>query len=584
MATWRRGGTATIRRSLPLLFLLFIPLIADAQTGEITGRVVGGDGGGMPNVAVYLRPIGSSRRAASNNQPENAVTDGDGNFKFTGLAPREYSINVTIGKGYITPPVPASERAPNRAYRPGDHVTFTLVKGGAITGRVTTSTGEPMIGVQVSAVMVKDFDGNPTRDIVIQSGRLRSTDDRGVYRIYGLVPGTYVVFTRGATFGFVISAYDGYAPTYHPSSPRETAAEIAVTIGAEATGVDIRYRGERGRTVSGVVTGPSPVAPNSGTAVLLYNASTGFLAGTASIRLGDGQSGFAVLGVTDGEYEIAARRGLTDDEYFSSPPRHVTVKGEDVGGIELKLTPPAMVSGKIVEASPKICNSDHQSPLEDIIVSARRATKTSLVMSFLRPYQYAGATNDKGEFAIYRLDPDSYFVITQLPDESQYVKSITAPAATARSGSVSAAASYDAGRKGVTVKSGDRMTGLVVTIADGAASLRGKVARDNDGSRLPARMIVHLVPAEPAAADDLLRYGETVAGKDNAFEFKNMAPGKYRLLIRAAQDGQPNDGLPTPAAWGAIERAKLRKEAAAMNVEVDLKPCQRVSDQVVKYR
>src|SRR5262249_17600058 len=32
------------------------------------------------------------------------------------------------------------------------------------------------------------------------------------------------------------------------------------------------------------------------------------------------------------------------------------------------------------------------------------------------------------------------------------------------------------------------------------------------------------------------------------------------------------------------ERARPRKEAEALKVEVDLKPCQRVSDQVVKYR
>jgi hypothetical protein len=144
-------------------------------------------------------------------------------------------------------------------------------------------------------------------------------------------------------------------------------------------------------------------------------------------------------------------------------------------------------------------------------------------------------------------------------------------------------ATYDVARSGLTVKSGDRMTGLIVTIADGAGSLRGKFAPEDEGSRLPARMIVHLVPAETVAADDLLRYGEVAVGKDNAFEFKNMAPGKYRLLVRAAPDDEPTDSLPAPVAWDAVERAKLRKEAEVMRVEVELMPCQRVTDQVVKY-
>src|SRR5262249_10365179 len=258
-------------------------------------------------------------------------------------------------------------------------------------------------------------------------------------------------------------------------------------------------------------------------------------------------------------------------------------KGADLSGIELRLAPTAMVSGKIVEASPKVCESDRKSPLEDIIVSARRDTKTPPGLWFLWPYIYVGSMNDNGEFAIYRLDADGYFILARLPDENRYVKSITVPARQAGRGSVRSVATYDVARSGLTVKSGDRMTGLIVTIADGAASLRGKVAPENEGSRLPTRMIVHLVPAETATADDLLRYGEVAVGKDNGFEFKNMAPGKYRLLVRPAPDDEPTDSPPAPAAWDANERAKLRREAEAMKVEIELKPCQRVTDQIVKY-
>src|SRR5262245_37948906 len=536
----RRRENLSLRPCVPpslylLFFSLFIPFIANAQTGEITGRVVTMDGSWAPNLSVSLSPVGSSRRPASNDNPESAVTDGDGNFKFTGLAPRQYSVNITNRMGYINRPVPASERTTPRTYRPGDHVTITLVRGGVITGRVTTPTGEPMIGVQVFAMMVRDPESNPVRDIVFRSFRLHSTDDRGVYRIYGLAPGTYVVFTKGAIPGSPISAYDGYAPTYHPSSPRETAAEITVTSGGEATGIDIRYRGERGYTVSGMVTGPALVAPNAGTSVSLYKSSTGFQAGTTSIRPGESQSGYAILGVTDGEYEIIARRVLAEDAYLTSPPRHITVKGGDVSGIELRLATTALVSGKVViEASPNACRGDRKSPPEDMIVSARRSTNWPPALSFLTPNQYAGLMDDSGEFTIYRLDPSRYFIIARSPDENRYVKSIVAPAATTRRNSVRSVATYDVARSGSSLKSGQRMTGLVVTMSDGAASLRGKVATENEASRLPGRTRAHLVPAETAAADDPLRYGEVAVDKDNAFEFKNIAPGKYRLLLRAA--------------------------------------------------
>jgi hypothetical protein len=97
-------------------------------------------------------------------------------------------------------------------------------------------------------------------------------------------------------------------------------------------------------------------------------------------------------------------------------------------------------------------------------------------------------------------------------------------------------------------------------------------------------MIVHLVPAEAASADDVLRYAETIAERDGAFEFKYMAPGKYWLVTRAVPDDEPTDRPPFPAAWDANERAKLRKEAEALKIEVELKPCQRVADQTIKWK
>ncbi len=38
---------------------------------------------------------------------------------------------------------------------------------------------------------------------------------------------------------------------------RDTAAEVTVTSGGEASGIDIRYRGDQGHVVSGSVSGSS---------------------------------------------------------------------------------------------------------------------------------------------------------------------------------------------------------------------------------------------------------------------------------------------------------------------------------------
>src|SRR5215813_14515254 len=58
-----------------VLFSLFIPLIANAQTGMITGRIVNEEGAGMPGVAVYLFPVVSDRRLAKVFPQNQTATD-----------------------------------------------------------------------------------------------------------------------------------------------------------------------------------------------------------------------------------------------------------------------------------------------------------------------------------------------------------------------------------------------------------------------------------------------------------------------------------------------------------------------------
>jgi hypothetical protein len=63
----------------------------------------------------------------------------------------------------------------------------------------------------------------------------------------------------------------------------------------------------------------------------------------------------------------------------------------------------------------------------------------------------------------------------------------------------------------------------------------------------------------------------------------NVAPGKYWPVARAVPDDEPSDRPPAPVAWDANERAKLRREAEALKVEIELKPCQRAAEQIVKF-
>jgi hypothetical protein len=194
---------------------------------------------------------------------------------------------------------------------------------------------------------------------------------------------------------------------------------------------------------------------------------------------------------------------------------------------------------------------------------------------------------EKGEFTVYNLEANRYFLEPRLPNENWYVKTITGPASTAapaRGVATRGAPTSDISRNGIALKDGEKISGVTVTIADGAAGVSGKVTPATEGSRLPARLRVHLVPAEATAANDVLRYAEVFARSNGSFLFSNIAPGKYWLIARAAPDDEMNDRPAPPVAWDANGRAKLRKEAETMKIEVELKPCQRVLDQVVKHR
>lgn len=549
------------------------------QTGVITGRVIIEDGGGLANVTVDLYPANAGQR--NPGRRISTTTDEDGNFKFTGVSPRSYSVNVYETRGYVRQPTPASERNNRGYYRIGDNAVITLIRGGVITGRVTTASGEPMIGAQISPMMARDAEGNPIRRQF--GGHQRSTDDRGIYRLYGLAPGTYVVAVRGNLSVQQLSPYDGEAPTFHPSSTRDTAAEITVASGGEATGIDIRYRGERGHIVSGAMTGGGEASQPYAT---LYSVATGSYAGTGYVRPGEAANSFAIHGVTDGEYEVVAQiAGYNEVEGFVSPPRRVTVRGADVGGIELKLAPKASIAGKIVvENQTNACETKRKFSIEEAVVSLRRDEKTSEPRTVYWVYVADGAPDDKGEFAIRNIDPGRYFIEPRLPAENWYVKSIAAAtSAPAGANARRPVSAPDIARNGIALKAGEKVTGLTVTITSGAASLSGKVVAAKEGTRLPSRVRLHLAPAEATGAGDVLRYAEAIARSDGAFALNNIAPGKYWLMARAVPDDEPSDRPPTPVAWDANERTKLRREAEASKTEIELKPCQRVAEQIVKF-
>jgi Carboxypeptidase regulatory-like domain len=553
-------------------------IMSNAQHGgTITGRVVNDEGEGLPNVNVDIIKAPTGQREGSTRSNTKVVTDRGGNFRATDLSPGLYTVNVSNAKEYVMKPLAAAERRGQRYYRIGDNITIAVVKGGVITGKVTTSDGRPMVGVEVSETMVRDAEGHPVRES--RRGEPRMTDDRGIYRIYGLQPGSHIISTDGRIMFGDLSPYEGSITTYHPSSTYDTAAEVAVASGGEVTGVDIRFRDEPGYAVSGTVTAP----PSSSYSVVsLISTNTSTVARSVGVQPDAPKKGFMIRGVTNGEYEIIAKSYGNDGIAAASTPRRVTISGADVTGLELKVSPLASISGQIlIEASSNLCENKSKRSMEEIMIYARGDEPSALASPTSYLFSSDVVVNEKGEFTIPSLRPNRYRFEASLPDENWYIKSITLPApATTHQ---SQAGIKDISREGLELKSGDKVTRVTVTVAEGGASLRGKVVTEKEGVSLPSRLRVHLVPVDAALANDVLRYAEVLTNNDGTFVLTNLAPGKYWLLVRPVPDDEPADRPPRPRALDSTERARLRREAETKKVEVELKPCQRVRDFSIKF-
>jgi hypothetical protein len=116
----------------------------------------------------------------------------------------------------------------------------------------------------------------------------------------------------------------------------------------------------------------------------------------------------------------------------------------------------------------------------------------------------------------------------------------------------------------------------------GAYHLAGDVVTADEKARRPAPLIVYLVPIEREHADNAARFAETAVESNGAFVFKNLAPGRYWILVRPLADNESPDTA-WPAAVEAASRLALRREAESANVAIDLQPCQRVADYLLRY-
>ena len=324
-------------------------LPAGGGTCRIAGRVTDKDSG-QPVARATVALVG-----ADSSLQQEVVADADGRYEFAGVAPGEYAVwagppelratHLTQVFGQPNPTVSSAPPAPNIELKPGETRTgldIALARALAIEGRVLDPWGDPMANARLE---IRQTSGRP----VPASGE---SDDRGVYRLFGLAPGRYRVcatpvarFVEEATLEAA-----RFVRTCYPDSIAEAGAGDVVLAITDATDIDIRMQRTGTYTVSGSIVGV-------GGALVDRAYVSAFSQDDSQLNAGSDSRGdqFVVKGLAPGRYFLYAGLMGPPEETRPDRDRHrdagfawVDISGGDVSGVVIPLSSAQTLSGRVL--------------------------------------------------------------------------------------------------------------------------------------------------------------------------------------------------------------------------------------------
>ena len=326
------------------------PSAVAKPTGTIAGKVTVNEKA-VPEILVAAQSLESPLQQTV----ARAKSDVGGRYRLTGLPAGQYQITA------IAPALAPAEQSAGSFFRSSrtvvlnsgeeaDDVDIKLVQGGVITGRVTDADGKPVIEERINLQMV-DRAGNATNQSVpMWNYQMGVTDDRGIYRIYGLSAGRYRVSVGSTEGGFMMSRNRTYYTVtfYGNTSEAAKASIVELQDGTEATNIDIRVGrasntfvasgrivdAETGQPIPGIRLMYGPVLPNQ--------PFYGSLIGLPTNTRGE----FRLDGLEPGRYGVSVASSFESAHY--SDPLLFEINDADVTNLELKATRGLTLSGGIV--------------------------------------------------------------------------------------------------------------------------------------------------------------------------------------------------------------------------------------------
>ncbi|MEO6223254.1 MAG: carboxypeptidase regulatory-like domain-containing protein, partial [Vicinamibacterales bacterium] len=542
--------------------------VAASGMGEISGLIVTDEETPQPVKRAEVRAI------VAGGEPLTTYTDGSGAFAFTNLPTGRYTVEATK-PGYVRTAFGA-----RRHDRPGTPITLTdaqrkqvlqmrMARGSVITGRIVDEFGQPAQGARVRAQMTRMVNGERTLVEVPIVGAMfgEAADDRGVYRLYGLPAGDYVISAAPRNSGLgdirrmgeseiraaeqaikqplsplepdATPAMVGYTSVFFPGVVNASqATAVTVKIGEERQGVDFAIQFVRTASVEGTLMVPGSVRPES-VELLMVPRLSGLapLGGTAMFIAGSGRrvgpdGRFSFTGVTPGAYTLSARVNQEGSTALWANA-DIDVDGQPIAGVTLSLQEGLTVAGRL---------GFEMDGVDPPTLFSR--ARLNLIPADNAGIMFGGSTTQvsaSGAFSMRGVIPGRYRMTATFntPEANWILKSAVIKG-------------KDALDVPFDLAAGDVITDAVLTFTNRTQELSGTL---QDAAKRPATdFTVVVFPADKTLWGAARRVRTTRPDTGGKFSFANLPAGSYR--IAAVQDIGPEE-LRDPSLLEELAAASL---------------------------
>jgi hypothetical protein len=463
-------------------------------------------------------------------------TNGRGEFQIADVPAGKYFVVVNAPGIIISSPYNSEEQRDITSVTVDgtsrSEVIVRVKRGGAISGRVTYADSDPAINASIRVLRKQEGKWTPV-SVGVGSNDRALTDERGVYRVSGLLPGEYLVGATEEKWAIELTARDEpngsnllnralLATTYYDGATSLTGATVlSIQAGDEQKDINIILAERPVHSISGTVTLKDNTSPIARARISLKrkDESSAFASDLEDPVTNTNEQGrFTFDEVEDGNYTITITSprwfSRSDDfptasqvanagQRFVGKTLEVTVAGADLADLVIEVASGSRISGTVAVEGGK--------PLpHNVLVYAATEVRQRQASSPIR-------VQVDGTFTIEGVPSGVTYLRTSVPPDNQYyTKSVIV-------------GKTDLLRGPLVVKEDEDITKVRIVISPDVARLSGRVlAADGKTPQPGASVVLISTDTDQQKSTSARIFG--FANADGGFRLIG-APGEYLAIV-----------------------------------------------------